>query len=342
VHRIFARNMKRQTALPVFMLLGVFVLANAFFAQGVFGSADTLSSKTNGKRAGGWGGPDTPLVFDAVGPDTIFDDSPISDDTALRFVLIEKTSALSMPSPNTDAIPDGNGLMVYTVKEGDTLSTIAESFGISVDTIINANQSLKSTMIRPGQELVLLPVVGLLYAVKDGDSVQSIAEEYGISQASILEANPESRIMPGESLILPGVTPPRRALSSGSSASGLPSYPGYYALPAQGWNWGILHAQNAVDIANACGTPIFASAEGLVVESRGEGWNGGYGGYVIIEHPNGTRTRYAHTLRNAVSDGGYVSQGDVIAYIGNTGNTHGPTGCHLHFDVLGARNPFVR
>ena len=51
---------------------------------------------------------------------------------------------------------------------------------------------------------------------------------------------------------------------------------------------------------------------------------------------------YYEMEKNFVWVGDYVLQGDLIAYIGNTGNTHGPTGCHLHFDVLGARNPFVR
>ncbi|MBI2604018.1 MAG: M23 family metallopeptidase, partial [Candidatus Harrisonbacteria bacterium] len=43
-----------------------------------------------------------------------------------------------------------------------------------------------------------------------------------------------------------------------------------------------------------------------------------------------------------VSVGDYVAQGDIIGYIGNSGNTHGPTGCHLHFEVMGARNPFAK
>ena len=113
-------------------------------------------------------------------------------------------------------------------------------------------------------------------------------------------------------------------------------------MPTTGWNWGRLHNYNAVDIANACGTSIYAAAEGLVIDEKSFGWNGGYGHYVDIEHPNGVITRYAHTEKNSVSVGDYVAQGDVIAYIGNTGLTHGVTGCHLHFEVRGARNPFTK
>ena len=61
----------------------------------------------------------------------------------------------------------------------------------------------------------------------------------------------------------------------------------------------------------------------------------------MIEHPNGTKTRYAHTDENFVRVGDYIAQGKEIATIGSTGNTHGPTGCHLHFEIYGAKNPFV-
>jgi len=79
-----------------------------------------------------------------------------------------------------------------------------------------------------------------------------------------------------------------------------------------------------------------------VIESVVSGWNGGYGIYVLLEHPNSTRTRYAHLQKVSVSVGDYVSQGDIIGYIGNTGNTHGVTGCHVHFEVIGAKNPFAK
>ncbi len=116
----------------------------------------------------------------------------------------------------------------------------------------------------------------------------------------------------------------------------------YFILPSTGLNWGKLHFSNAVDIADLCGRPIKAAAEGLVTEEFGNNrWNNGYGNYVLIEHPNGTKTRYAHTSKNFVHSGDYVAQGQEIALIGNTGNAKGATGCHVHFEVIGAKNPFV-
>lgn len=121
----------------------------------------------------------------------------------------------------------------------------------------------------------------------------------------------------------------------------LPDLGDFFSIPAAGWNWGQLHYHNGVDIANSCGNPIYASAEGIVAEAK-EGWNEGYGSYIIINHANNTSTRYAHNKKNLAQVGQYVLRGDLIAYIGNTGMTHGPTGCHLHFEVKGARNPFVK
>ncbi len=118
-----------------------------------------------------------------------------------------------------------------------------------------------------------------------------------------------------------------------------PDLGGYFSMPAQGFNWGKLHPHNAVDIANACGTSIVASANGMVNEVSLDDWNGGYGHYVLIAHPNGTKTRYAHMEKISVSVGLYVKQGEILGTMGRTGDA---TGCHVHFEVLGAVNPFAK
>ena len=105
--------------------------------------------------------------------------------------------------------------------------------------------------------------------------------------------------------------------------------------PAKGTNWGVIHSHNGVDIANECGTPIVASAAGTVIEANA-GWNGGYGNAVVIRHKN-TKTHYAHLSKRIVSIGDVVAQGEVIGYMGRTGEA---TGCHLHFEVWGGPNPF--
>ncbi len=125
------------------------------------------------------------------------------------------------------------------------------------------------------------------------------------------------------------------------SEKDLPGFKGYFSAPALGWNWGILHSINGVDIANQCGSPILAAAEGLVIESE-NGWNNGYGNYIKIQHPNGAYTIYSHNSKNLAEIGDYVDKGQKIALMGNTGKVKGETGCHVHFEVRGAKNPFAR
>lgn len=256
--------------------------------------------------------------------------------------VFEGSLILGNSHPLSNLIPTRDGLQKYKVQEGDSLSGIAAKFGISLQTVRWANPGTRS-VIQPGEEITVLPVSGVLYPTKEGDSLESIAGLYQIDPETIRDYNPGfQKILdePGELLVLPYAKPVGSNIFSASQ--NLPSLANYFVLPASGWNWGRLHGTNAVDIANQCDKPIYASADGLVIEESDEGyWNQGHGNYIILEHPNGTHTRYSHTLENLVGVGDYVSQGDHIALIGSTGNTHGPTGCHLHFEVHGARNPFA-
>jgi murein DD-endopeptidase MepM/ murein hydrolase activator NlpD len=98
-----------------------------------------------------------------------------------------------------------------------------------------------------------------------------------------------------------------------------------------------VHSYNAVDLANSCGSPVLAAASGDVLIGRNTGWNAGYGHYIVLVHPNGTQTLYAHLNGNIAQEGWHVTQGQVIGYLGSTGKS---TGCHVHFEIRGAKNPF--
>jgi murein DD-endopeptidase MepM/ murein hydrolase activator NlpD len=86
-----------------------------------------------------------------------------------------------------------------------------------------------------------------------------------------------------------------------------------------------MHA--GIDLASPTGTPIYATADGVV--DRAE-WFGGYGNMVEIEHGKGIATRYGHMSKIAVRDGERVKRGDLIGYVGSTGRS---TGSHLHYEV---------
>lgn len=261
----------------------------------------------------------------------------------LGFVILDSSSALDPSNPLSGSLPDRGGLLIYKVKAGDTVSEVAANFGISAETIIGANPAVKPSALKPGQEIIILPVSGVLHRVREGDTLDVLTAAYNINPQEIVNFNKDFNKLletPGSSVIIPGAKPAVSRLAAFKEK--LPALSNYFAIPTTGWNWGQLHDYNAVDIANACGTPIYAAAEGLVMDERSEGWNYGFGRYIKIEHPNKTETLYAHTKSNKVKVGDYILQGDIIGYIGNTGNTHGPTGCHLHFEIHGAKNPFVK
>ncbi|MBR8833617.1 MAG: peptidoglycan DD-metalloendopeptidase family protein [Stigonema ocellatum SAG 48.90 = DSM 106950] len=105
-----------------------------------------------------------------------------------------------------------------------------------------------------------------------------------------------------------------------------------------GMRWGRMH--KGIDVANSTGTPIYASADGVVEKA---GWNnGGYGNLVDIRHADGSITRYGHNSKILVHPGQQVHQGDIIAAMGSTGFSTGP---HSHFEVhpggKGAVNPIA-
>lgn len=265
------------------------------------------------------------------------------DDEEPGVFIIDDATVFNTGNPERGALIGRDGTVIYKVQKGETLSAIAAKFGISLNTIYWANKGVEQKALRIGQEITILPISGIFHEVQPDETLASIAARYDVSEMRLFKYNTRIKgreLAAGEQIIIPDAKP---IPGVAASRKALPDFPGYYTLPTTGWNWGKLHNRNAVDVANSCGTPIYASAEGLVTAvASPENWNEGYGGYVVIEHPNSTKTKYAHTNRNVVAVGDYVLQGDTVAYIGNTGLTHGPTGCHLHFEVMGARNPFAK
>lgn len=236
-------------------------------------------------------------------------------------------------------------ISVYVVQPGDTASQIAEMFSVSVNTIYWAND-IKNAVIKPGQTLVILPINGVRHVVKEEDTISKIAEKYHGDVDEILSYNQLASaddISVGDTIVIPNgevktvskttsAAKPTSVSGTAVSSSGFFSHPLPGARRTQG-----LHGHNGVDLGASNGTAIRAAAAGEVIVSKSSGWNGGYGNYVVIRHNNGTQTLYAHNSSNAVGVGAIVAQGEVIAYVGNTGKS---TGSHLHFEVRGAANPF--
>lgn len=256
--------------------------------------------------------------------------------------------------PSTSApeeIDNSNSLIsIYTVRSGDTLAGIAEMFDVTVNTILWANDMTRSTALKAGQSLVILPISGVMHTVVKGDTLNSIAKKYGgdideIAGFNDLKTN--AILAVGDKIMIPdgdasSVIRPAASSRAGTSkiipGSSGPSYDGYYMKPfIVGHKTQGIHGHNGVDYGMPVGSPLYAAAAGTVIIAKNSGYNGGYGDYVVIQHSNGTQTVYGHMSNVTVSAGQTLVQGQLIGYSGNTGKSTGP---HLHFEIRGAKNPF--
>ena len=325
---------------------GFFDVLKHFFAGNDAGASDetgaaSISSPLLGSTAAS--SPDT-----ITGPGTDSGDAPALSATQDSALVSTRNPAGTLPRSGHDQI------VVYTVQDGDTPGDIAERFGISLNTLLWANNIKNAKSIHVGDDLIILPVTGVQYEVKKGDTVESVAKKFKADAGDILSFNGlslDESLEPGVTIIIPDgeliptITVPSGKLSPPSRFANLPEYSGYYMRPIIGGrnpratraNPHGIHGTNGVDLANSCGLPVFASADGTVIIARSSGWNGGYGKYIVIAHPNGTQTLYGHLSVILVSPGQSVDQGSQIAAIGSTGNS---TGCHVHFEIRGAKNPF--
>lgn len=257
--------------------------------------------------------------------------------------LLPETGPTGTMADVGEELPGSGAISIYVVHSGDTLSQIAKMFGVSVNTIAWTNE-IQGGLIREGQKLIILPISGVRHIVKVGDTIQSITKLYKGDATEILRYNDltaGAALTPGQVIIVPDgeLVAPKYA-TSGSSLRGAggPDYGGYYMRPIiAGRKTQGFHGYNGVDLADAYGTPIYAAAAGTVIIAKDEGWNGGYGKYVVIQHNNGTQTLYSHNTENLVVEGQWVGRGQAIALMGSTGKATGP---HVHFEIRGAKNPF--
>jgi len=242
----------------------------------------------------------------------------------------------------------------YIVEKGDTFSTVAEKFNISVNTILWANSLTKNSSLKLGQKLIIPPVDGVVHYVKSGDTLSGIANKYKGKVEEIIffnDLSSEKDIYLGDVIIVPnGVISSAVAKSAAPVLAPLSS--GAFICPisspcriTQG-----LHYYNAVDFSHGkCGDSIFAVAAGTVLKvkltsSTSRYAFGGAGNTISILHSSGVVTSYGHISQSLVNPGDQVTKGQIIALMGGSPGTPGAgnsTGCHLHFGVSGAKNPFA-
>lgn len=310
-------------------------------------------------------GSDTPILHDGslalLQAPINSDPTPIDDSEVLS--ISSESALVAGGGPDRGAIggagsSSGGNIVIYTVLPGDSLSEIASSHGVSVNTLLWANNIKDAKLVKPGVELTILPVSGVQHTVLKGETLASLAKKYGAESEDIASFNGLSSgasLIAGNEIIIPGGELPKSApsvtskIKTGGSLSSIKKntykggggveIDGYYGNPVPGstFTQGV-HGWNGIDLGAPNGTPIYAAAAGTVIVSRVGGWNGGYGNYVVIKHGNGTQTLYSHMSTDTVSVGETVTKGERIGTVGKTGSA---TGYHLHFEVRGARNPFA-
>jgi murein DD-endopeptidase MepM/ murein hydrolase activator NlpD len=227
----------------------------------------------------------------------------------------------------------------YSVKKGDTLSEISQRYDVKLGTLLSFNNIQDVRKIKVGMELKIPEIDGVLYTVQKGDSLSVISYRHGVSLNAILDANglESSVIKPGQELFIPGASISEFELRKATgrlfiypSAGTLTSPYGMRIDPFTG----VWRMHYGYDIANHIGTDVKAAMEGKVV-SVGINYKG-FGKYVILNHKAGFQTLYAHLNNAVVSKGEWVSQGEKIGEIGNTGRSTGP---HLHFGIYRFQKP---
>jgi len=332
----------------IFCLSASSTLFAPFLKKGGFSYKETKQGNILSRAAGVF--VKNPIENLFIGPEKItLRESP-------DLLLIQKNSLIACSSPvfiegrslgilgdfdNEPSSVEREEIIEYTIKAGDDLISIASQFGISLNTLLWANDLTANSKIRAGESLIILPVSGVLYYVEDGDTVSELALRFKADAKKIIAFNrlaENGEIMRGDILVIPdGIMPISRPVAGQTLSIPLPS--SYFLLPVpssyrmtQGLHW-----YNAIDFSNGtCGGPIFAAAGGKIQKI---GWSRVAGNFIRILHPNNVVTFYGHLSRAAVASGDEVSQGQIIGYIGTTGYS---TGCHLHFAVYGAKNPFAK
>lgn len=265
-------------------------------------------------------------------------------------VLVE-TGSLETVLPEKSLRSD---VITYVAKSSDNLQTVADAFGITVDSVRWANNIKKDGQITAGQELKIPQGDGVLYVVQNGDNLDSIAAKFKSSAQAIGESNRLDKpvvLVPGKELYVPSgvlaevdpkaTTKKPAAVRAVKPVVAPPSATRFLSWPVQGGAGHLSQCPSvihmAIDIAQANRPNLVAAAPGVVTYA---GYHqSGYAWVVEIDHGNGYTTLYAHMTPQSiiVHVGDFVDRGQVLGRMGDSGLAYG---VHVHFEV--ANSGFLR
>jgi murein DD-endopeptidase MepM/ murein hydrolase activator NlpD len=245
----------------------------------------------------------------------------------------------------TSALPS-RAPILYTVKPGDTLDTIAKALGIPFREITGSNPGLRQPL-KAGLVLRIPPVPGFVVVVRAGDSPASLASKFGVDPTTIVDFNRiRGQLVPGSSLVIP--LDPHQGPDPNGDFLLDPLAPGQLLCPIQGapiiqkfgptdfalepYYGGYAHFHTGVDLLAGYGIPIVAAAGGRVTAT---GYAFDFGLRVEITDIYGLVEIYAHMSEvSGLTVGQRVRQGQQIGLVGSTGLSIGAH-LHLQFEVGG-------
>jgi len=229
----------------------------------------------------------------------------------------------------------------YKVKRGDSVSSIAKNYNVSIGAIIASNEIRNARTLQEGAVLKIPNIDGIPYQIKKGDSLTKIASSFNVPLEVILDVNDikSDNIKAGETIFIPGAR--MNDIDLKLSLGELFIYPlqNKYITSPYGMRKdplsGALNFHTGIDLRANTGTTVVAAMDG-VVSVVAENWL--YGKYIIITHDNGYKTLYGHLNAYSVKQGDKVARGKKIGESGNTGYSTGP---HLHFTIYDRNNKLV-
>ncbi|MEM7022484.1 MAG: M23 family metallopeptidase [Pseudomonadota bacterium] len=234
------------------------------------------------------------------------------------------------------------GATQHRVVRGERLGAIAESYGVNLQAMAQANNLSPPYLIFVGQVLEVpggATAAPRQYVVRSGDTLSSVARRFDVSMADVASKNGLRSPYPlsvGQSLEIPGVRTAKAVLDA-------PPPP----LSGKGFLWPVNgkviggfglgsdgQEHNGINIAARKGTPVVAAEDGIVVYAS-DGIDG-YGRMVLVRHDEGYITTYAHNASMLVAVGDVVRRGQVIARVGETGDV---SRSQLHFELRRGTKP---
>lgn len=251
---------------------------------------------------------------------------------------------------------NASGTQMYAIRQGDTLSQIAQTYGMTLEQVQGLNPQIDPTRIHEGQQIKLAdssPLVSVKTTTRERYT-REIAYASEVQYSDALYKNQSKIAQTGANGVadvvadvvsIDGVEQNRAILEwdilsqpqneikvIGTKELPAKAAKGYFILPfrgirSSGYGYRGSEFHTGIDLAGVKGSPVVAADGGTVIFA---GWNGNYGNCVIINHGNGLTTLYAHNSALTVKVGQKVAQGEQISKLGSTGRSTGP---HCHFEV---------